>query len=222
MKVVAGVLTYRVKRFGRVDELHATLASLREADELFLLDNASDDGSAELVRSLGGTVARNDDGNCTPGRGMNQLLGALAARDADIVAFSNDDMAWKPGWRAQLEAFWDAAPASLLILSGLLEPDYPWAQVLGRLDCGGVPALIRETAPGAAWTFRARDWPLIGPIPEKLGWDDVPTCHKIRAHGGQVAQADLAEHLGADKSTWGNVSFEWAKPLDRERWGLAE
>lgn len=224
MKVAAGVLTYRAKRFKRELLLRETLGSLIDADELYLLDNGSDDGSDELVREMGGGVADAPDGNHTAGRGMNLLLAALSATDADVIVFSNDDMRWHPGWRAKLEAFWAEAPANVKLASGLLERfDYPWARVLGKIECGGVPALLRETAPGAAWTMRREDWPFIGPCPERVGWDDVPTCRKLRARGFEVAQLDLAEHTGGDKSVWGNPAHAYPHPpLDLAAWGIGD
>lgn len=224
MKIVAGVLTFRAKQFGRILELRETLGTLSEADALYLLDNGSDDGSGELVRGMGGTVAENLDGITTAGRGMNLLIGALAATDADVIVFSNDDIRWRPGWRAQVEAFWAAAPPAVKLMSGLLErQDYPWARVRARVEYGGVVALLRESAPGAAWTMRREDWELIGPCPEKVSWDDVPTCQKLRARGYHVAQADLAEHIGGDKSTWGNPAHAYPHPaLDLARYGIID
>jgi hypothetical protein len=80
--------------------------------------------------------------------------------------------------------------------------------------------LVRETVPGGAWTLRSADWPRIGPIPEKAGWDDVPTCRKVNGKGGRCVSLDLCDHAGEGASTWGNSSARFGKPLDREAWGL--
>ena len=89
-----------------------------------------------------------------------------------------------------------------------------------EVEAGGVAALVRDTAPGGAWTLRAADWPRIGPVPEAPGWDDVPTCNRLRKQGYRVCQIDLADHVGEDHSTWGNISNRLAKPLDRKAWNV--
>jgi hypothetical protein len=88
------------------------------------------------------------------------------------------------------------------------------------LDAGGVRGLVRETVPGGAWTLRSSDWPLVGPVPEKRGWDDVPTCHRVNAKGWRCVALDLSDHAGEGSSTWGNKSAAFGQPLDREAWGL--
>jgi hypothetical protein len=35
-----------------------------------------------------------------------------------------------------------------------------------------------------------------------------------------VCQIDLADHVGEEVSTWGNASYTYAEPLDREKWGI--
>jgi glycosyltransferase involved in cell wall biosynthesis len=219
MKVVAVVLTHNALTHERLTMLSDTLQSLSEADEVLLVDNGSDDGSPVNVVALGGFAYRPPDGVSTCGRGMNVCIGAAAKR-GDLVVFSNDDIVWREGWRASLEAFWEAAPADVLIVSGLLEMDYPWNKPRGVVDAGGVRGLVRETVPGGAWTLRSVDWPRIGPIPEQAGWDDVPTCRKVNGKGGRCVSLDLSTHAGEGASTWGNKSAAYGKPLDRERWGV--
>jgi hypothetical protein len=68
-----------------------------------------------------------------------------------------------------------------------------------------VRAIVRETAPGGAWTFPAANWRWIGPLADDMG-ADWTACTRLRSAGFRIAQADLATHLGADHSTWGNVT----------------
>lgn len=216
MKIAAGVLTHNAIRYGRMDLFRQTVRSIvaEKPDELFLVSNGSDDGTAEYVADLGGTVINDPITTC--GHGMNVTIGICAASGADLVVFTNDDIAWKPGSFAALRSFWAEAPDDVLIAAGLLEDDYPWNTVRERIVCGGIPALVRDSAPGGAWTLRASDWPDIGPIPEAPGWDDVPTCERLREKGYRVCQMDLADHVGQDHSTWGNGSDRFRSPLDPE------
>jgi glycosyltransferase involved in cell wall biosynthesis len=219
VRVVAAVLTHNAERHGRGDMLIAALRSLTEADATVVVDNGSTDGTADLVARIGGVVYEASDGVHTCGRGMNVTITA-ASEHGDLVAFSNDDIVWRPGWRATLEAFWSEAPADVAIVSGLLEDDYPWNRVVGTVDAGGVRGLVRATVPGGAWTLRSAEWPTIGPVPEAVGWDDVPTCRRLGGEGRRVVALDLADHVGVAHSTWGNGSAALGTPLDRGRWGL--
>lgn len=218
--IAVGILTHNMFDNDRQELFRATLRSLIRPDgvKLYILDNGSTDGTPTYVRSLGGTVISDPITTC--GHGMNATIGLCAASGADLVVFSNDDIAWKPGALEAVERFWAEAPDDVVIAAGLMEDEFPWNTVRGRLVSGGVTALVRDTAPGGAWTMRARDWPLIGPVPEAPGWDDVPTCDRLRRKGYRVCQIDLAQHLGEGRSTWGNDSARHGKPLDRGAWGI--
>jgi len=213
VKIVAGMLTHNAVRYGRMEMARNCARSLAaEADELIVLDNGSTDTTSKWVEVIGGHLYRPDDGVTTCGRGMNVLGSACAAR-GDIVVLTSDDMFWRPGWRQVLEDFWAAANDKVMILSGLLEPDYPWSSPVGFYTAGGVKGFIRPSVPGSGWTFRSRDWPTIGPVPESVGHDDVPTCNRLAAAGMLLVAVDIADHLGEELSTWGNKSSRWASPL---------
>lgn len=222
MRVAVGVLTYENLRNDRKNLFLETLRSLRDNTnfpfDLFLVDNNSQDGTADLVAKLGGYCSTTYPTTC--GHGMNVTLGILSSCGADLCVFSNDDIWWKPGYLERLVKFWKEAPDDLLICSGHLEPEFFWNTPRELVTYGGVKALVRDTAPGGTWTFRARDWPIIGPVPETHGIDDVPTCQRLLAQGYRVAQMDAATHVGVECSTWGNRSDVFGKPLDREAWGL--
>lgn len=221
MKVAVGVLTHNAIKHNRIDLLKGTLRSLQQtgvAFDCYLVDNHSTDGTELFVSALGGHLCR--DAVFTCGHGMNVTMGILAASGADLCVFSNDDIEWKPGYLETLTTFWAEAPSDLLVCSGHLEPVYFWNTPRELIECGGVKALVRDTAPGGTWTFRAKDWSVIGPVPETHGEDDVPTCKRLAAHGYRVAQMDVATHVGEETSTWGNGSHLYAQPLDRKAWGL--
>ena len=215
MKVVAGMLTYNAVTYGRLDLARGCARSLAaEADELIVWDNGSTDATRKWVEVIGGHLYDSPDGITTCGRGMNMLASACAKR-GDIVILTSDDMFWRPGWRQVVEDFWAAAHDKVALLSGLLEPEYPWSTPVGAYTAGGVTGLLRPSLPGSGWTFRSRDWPTIGPVPETRGHDDVPTCERLVRDGHLLVAVDIADHLGEEVSTWGNQSGQYAKPLDR-------
>lgn len=219
MRVAVGVLTHNVFTHDRQHLLLDTLRSLKQTSEpfdLYIVDNASTDGTQNFVEQLGGYASKTMPSTC--GHGMNVTLDIISA-NADLCVFSNDDIAWKPGYLETLKAFWSDAPNDLLICSGHLEPEYPWNTPREVVQHGGIKALVRDTAPGGTWTFRAKHRSVIGRIPETAGIDDVPTCERLRASGYRVAQMDVATHAGEDKSSWGNGSYMLAKPLD-PKWGM--
>jgi len=193
-----------------------TLKSLGTGFDLCIVDNGSTDGTGEIVTRLGGYV--NHSGNYTAGRGMNLAIGMALEYKPDIIMFTADDYEYVNGWRARLLAFWRDVPEEVVLVSCNLEPVYSWNTVLRTLKAGGETALIRESVPGSSWSFRARDWPLIGPVAEKTGGEDLEICRKLRERRRLLCALDLSEHIGETQSSWGNQSYLYARPLDRERW----
>lgn len=222
MRVVGWVFTQDAFRHGRDGWLRRVVAALGEADEVLVFDHHSEDGSDGLVRELGGECWTHEDGNRTIGRAMN--LGHQAAADAagadGLVVTAQDDIVWRAGWRDRLEAFWSDAPDSIGIVSGLMEPAFPWAAPLERVEYGGLAGLSRLTVPGGAWTYRGSMWQTMRWANEVAPSHDMPICERVRGAGFRLVAVDLADHLGANRSTWGNSSYDAVSPLNLKRWGL--
>ena len=81
------------------------MASMGEADGVYVLDTGSTDGTAERLRALGAVVAEEE---IIPWRfdaARNHSL-ALVPEDADICVCTDLDEVFRPGWRAALEGAW--------------------------------------------------------------------------------------------------------------------
>lgn len=84
--------------------------SMREADEVAVLDTGSTDGTPDLLRSLGARVEVRE---IRPWRfdvARNESMG-LVSPDADILVCTDPDEVLLPGWRGRLEAAWAKAVA---------------------------------------------------------------------------------------------------------------
>lgn len=209
MTVAVGLLT-----FNRLHLLKRTLYSIYNAPgypfDLELVDGGSADPlQCAYVQVHGGVCLSIP----TVGESMNVVIGRCLEHDPDVVVFSADDYAYRPGWLRRLMAFWSAAPADIALASLNWEPSYAWNQVSQVLDVAGETALIRASVPGSSWSFRAAGWSLIGPVDHKTGGEDLDTCARLRAAGKRLAALDLSEHIGERESAWGNQSWTVAQPL---------
>ena len=220
MKICAGVLTFNHIKTGRAEMFAKTLLSLTDGGlpvEVVIVTNGSSDGTQDVVRRLGGIV---DDTNSQIWYGMTRAIEECIARGADIVLFTADDIVYSEGWADKLVAFWEDAPEEVKICSLILEPQYPWNTIRGTLDAGGLRAILRDSLGGACWSFRAKDWPTIGPLPQVQPGEDIPVCYRLIEQGYLLAQVELGADVGERNSAWGNESWRYAQPVDRERWGI--
>lgn len=149
----------------RADALARTLTRLTrlpERPDVLVVDNASRDGTAELVgrRFPGVRLLRSPVNRAALARNDG-----VAALDAPYIAFSDDDSWWRPGALARAAALLDAHPRLGLIAAGIrvgsedgardpldrvlaaspLEtaPGLPGRSVLGFLGCA---AVVRRSA----------------------------------------------------------------------------
>jgi hypothetical protein len=222
----------------RTDMLRRTMQSLDlafPAAYKILFDNDSTDLSYYYFQELmvmfpkWTTVPSMSVGACvnhTPGNGRNQIMRYLRARHLNsngehIVVFSDDDITWSLESKDILTEFWMNAPSDLVILGGLLEDEYLHNTPRKTIECGSVKALIRDSTPGASWSFNYNDWwAHIGPVVNDFGYD-TKCCKALKKEKGlRVAQMDLVEHIGYGGSTHGNEQAMWTRPLDRDKWGV--
>lgn len=229
MNVAVGIMTFNAITLLRGDLLQDTVKSCLVAFPgcpIGVFDVGSTDGSEQLKVPLDNGVngriwsLRADDGNHTPGAGRLLIVPELRRTGPQIIVLSDDDMVWKEGAKDKLVAFWSQAPDDVAVVSGLLEPEWHWNTPRETVDAGGVRVLVRDSCPGAAWSFRAHHWGLIEPLLKRDFGYDYDACVALRERGMRVGAMDLADHAGWEHSTHGNRAIEDARPLDRERWGL--
>ena len=220
MKIVVGVLTWNHRKTGREQMFYDTLLSLTnggQAVDVVVVTNGSTDGTQDTVRRLGGIV---DDTHSQIWYGMQKAIETVIERGADIVLFTADDITYAPGWADKLAAFWQDAPEEVKLCSLILEPVYPWNTIRGTVEAGGLRALLRDSVGGCSWSFRASDWPTIGPLPQVMPGEDLIVSRRLIENGYYLAAVDLGTHIGEEKSAWGNESYKYAQALNRERWGI--
>jgi hypothetical protein len=221
LNIVIAVRTWNIIRTNRLSLFQQTIASLELAGYPYtriIFDNGSNDGTADLVRDLGGYTLPPDENNCTAGRGMNLAIEKALLLKPDIIVFSDDDVAWHSGFLCAIVKFWSCAPINIAILGGFVEPRFSWNMAYGVIECNGIRALLTTTTPGGAWAFRAKDWENIGPLLNNMS-GDVWGCTILRSQGRRVCQADLALHIGDNSSSWGNTAYIHEPKADLDSWG---
>jgi glycosyltransferase involved in cell wall biosynthesis len=218
VKIAAGMLTWNHIKFGRAEMFKDAWDSLEKGYlpvDRILVTNGSTDGTQDVVREMGGIV---DDTHSAIWYGMELAIKWCIEQGADIVLFTADDIVYYDGWAERLERFWQDAPDEVKLCSLILEPMYPWNTIRGTLEAGGERAILRDSLGGCCWSFRAKDWPIIGPLPQVFPGEDLPVCQKLVAQGYYLAQIDMGIHEGEKVSAWGNESWKYAVEVDRERW----
>lgn len=239
MRLSVSLLTFNLFKNKRVQLFEKTIDSLLNQQnvkpfDLLIVDNGSEDDtwdylSAEFTRismlfdiKRCLYVHRSTDARTTSAHGNN--VGAaktIEMFDPDIVVLSDDDVFWKPDALSKVLAFWEKASEHMKLCGGILESEeYPWAPIQGSGWCGDVRFLYRGSVGAASWTFRARDYGYIFPLyDEKQGVGDLDGCRRVLKQGFSVCAIDAAEHVGAEQSSWGNVTNRKKfAPIDKKKW----
>lgn len=216
MNVVIALLTYN-----RMGMLVKTLGSLKNSGYPYtpvIVDNGSTDGSADLVKEVGGIV--NTSGNHTTGYGMNLAIEEAKKHEPDLILFTADDFVYRKGFCERLVKFWQHAPQDVIMASCYLEPLWEWNQIIFTGTAGGQRYAVRTSIPGSNWMFRAKDVDKIFPVQESTGGEDLTVCGMLRRQRYRLAALDLVEHIGEQESAWGNQSWRFAIPLNKQELGF--
>jgi glycosyltransferase involved in cell wall biosynthesis len=218
LKVAVCVLTYN-----RKDMFLRTIGSLKYPDHPYtpiIVDNGSTDGTAEIVKGIGGIC--NKTGNHTTGRGMNIAIDEAMKHKPDLILFTADDFIYRKGYLRRLVDFWNDAPNDVIMASCYLEPSWSWNKIRHVDTAGGQRYAIRDSIPGSNWSFRASDVYKIFPVSEQTGGEDLSVCERMRQQRYRLAALDLVDHIGEEQSAWGNESYKYAEPLDKLSLGFEQ
>jgi glycosyltransferase involved in cell wall biosynthesis len=192
----APVVSVVLPTHGRAGYLEVALDSLAAQDlgepwELLVVDDGSSDGSAELLEHRGTPTLRFD-----PARGLNAARNAgVRATNAELLAFTDDDVRIPPGWlRALVEGARHHPDADAF--GGPIRASFegPAPRACGRedpplttLDLGQSdrPA---ELVWGANMALRRAAFERVGEFDETIhgGGDEQEWLERLRAQGGAV------------------------------------
>jgi len=171
-------------------QLQSILAQTRPADEIVVFDDASDDATLAIVRSMLGAVASSARVVANPTRlgAVANFEQCVAAAGGDIIVLADQDDVWTESKLASIEAAFVATPnlgavfsdATLIGSDGRRLDSTLWQRVdLQRSDLElfacrrGVEVLLRQNVvTGATLAFDARLRDLILPFPD-TGYHDA-------------------------------------------------
>jgi GT2 family glycosyltransferase len=175
-------------------------AALTQSRLVVYADSRSDDGSAELARSLGVvTVVLDSSAPLTAARGRNAGFAALRerCRDCDFVQFVDGDCILAPGWIETATAFLRANPRAAVACGRRFEAfpqaslynrlsDEEWDTPIGRTDFAGGDTLIRIAAFEQVGGFR----------PDLRAGEEPEMTARMRAAGWEIWRLDapMTEH----------------------------
>lgn len=165
------------------DVLPACLSALAETDypslEVLVVDNASNDASAQMAGEQAGVRLLKAPENLGFGRACN--LGAASAA-GDVLVFLNPDVLATPGWLSPLVEHMHDEPDVAILCPTTARPDEPVAPVARLEDC---PNLA-----GAAMAIARPAWEWLGGFDEKifLYWEDTDLCWRTWLGGRRVVK----------------------------------
>jgi GT2 family glycosyltransferase len=151
------------------DALDATLATLRDGDEVLVVDSASaSDDTRTVADSRGVRVVR------APRKGLSRARNlGVSETSADVVVFTDDDCRPQPQWLNHLADGFDAAEVGFVLGQVRADVDNPHlpfdaARPRPRARFAGATDPI-ELGNGACMAFRRAAWDACGGADERLG-----------------------------------------------------
>jgi GT2 family glycosyltransferase len=205
------VVTWRGR--DHIRECLDALAAQERAPRVLVVDNASDDGTADLL--AGHDVLR-----LSRNRGYAGALAAALPRiDTEFVAWLNDDAAPAPGWPAALEDALDREPQAAAATSSLELPDGSVQSVGVKLTADGHGADTalsgREVFGfcGGAVLLRTAALRAVGGVPAGFFcyYEDTDTSWRLRLRGWRIISvpARIVHRHGASSRLGSSKFHHW-------------
>lgn len=188
----------------------AALRAQTRTHRLLVVDNASDDGTAELLAGVSEVLRLPRNTGYAGG-----IAAALPLVDTPYVAWLNDDTAPLPDWLATLEDALDEDPAAGAAASVLERPDGAVQSTGVRLTATGHGADATDGGPvfgfcGGAALLRTAALRAAGGVPASFFcyYEDTDTAWRLRLGGWTVAStAARVPHLHGASSELGSTAF---------------
>lgn len=198
---------------GHVGACLDALAAQRRAHHVLVIDNASDDGTADVIaaHALSPEVLRLPRNT---GYAGGIAAGCARARTS-LVAWLNDDARPEPGWLAALE---DALEADVGAVAATLVDSTGTVRSAGGALTGqgygaDTTAPVREPFAfcGGAALLRTDALRAVGGVPERFFcyYEDTDTAWRLRLAGWRVTHTDgaVAAHLHGASTRLGSAAF---------------
>ncbi|MFB9904761.1 glycosyltransferase family 2 protein [Allokutzneria oryzae] len=195
MRSTVVVVTWR----GR-EHIEACLSALRAQDRphrILVVDNASDDGTAELLRDVDVLRLKQNLGYA------GGIAAALPRVGTEFVAWLNDDAAPEPDWLGALEKALDDRPDAAAASSVLLTPAGTVQSTGVRLTADGHGADVNQETQevfgfcGGAVLLRTEVLRAVGGVPADFFcyYEDTETAWRLRLDGHEIVPAPNARVL---------------------------
>ena len=221
-----------------VDAINALAANTEAVYEVIVVDNASPDGTAELLeRSVSGATIVANDSNVGFGIGCNQ--GAALARGA-YLCFLNPDAFVHPRWLDPLVAAFDEDESIGAAAPLFLHPDGRVQEAGSVVDFEGVALAIGDGddpgsfehrfprkidyASAACLVVRADLFEAVGgfdPVYSPAYYEDADLCFKLQARGFSTVfePGSRVVHLRGGGSQKAHTLMVTNRELFAQRWG---
>ena len=214
MKISVALCTYNGSRHLR-SQLECLRWQHREPDELIVCDDASSDGTRELIERFAERTPFPVEmhKNATTLGATRNFEQAIARCHGDVIATCDQDDIWHPTKLSRFESAFREEPKRGLvitdagILDGARSTDRLWkhlpftSEMQRRFDAGGGPDLMLRwnVVTGATAAFRADLRPLLLPIPETWvhdGWIGFLAAAVAPAHAIAEPLVFYRQHPG--------------------------
>jgi GT2 family glycosyltransferase len=194
--------------------------------ELIVVDNASEDGTAEYLKKQKGIKAIFNATNEGWIKGVNK---GLAEAKGDYIVFMNNDIEVTPLWTERLKAHltgWKNVGAVAPMAKNTAGAHNPY--YYGRPVHDEVNWLV-----GFCIMIKREIYDKIGGLDERFGWghsDDVDYCYRIKELGYKrvIARDCFVNHLGGESVQKRFSNLEYKEDLDKkhkmlcDKWGQKE